>query len=72
MDKICEFLAIDRIIVDLNNLQPMKENDDFHGGMIGLHDIRPTMKRTSPAPELVIGHELTQSYTNMKLDFWNR
>ena len=72
MDKICNFLEINRFLVDLDNLQPMKENDDYHGGMNGLHDVRSIMKRTSPSPELVIGHELTQLYTNMKLDFWNK
>lgn len=72
MDKICNFIEIDKVVVDLNNLQQMKENDDFHGGMIGLHDVRSAMKRTSPKPEDVIGHELVKQYTNMKLDFWNK
>lgn len=72
MNKICNFLNIDNFIVDLSNLQQMKENDDYHGGMSGLHDVRPIMKRTSPPPAEVIGHELTKLYTNMKLDFWNK
>lgn len=72
MNKICDFINADTINIELDNLQPMKENDDYHGGMKGLHEVRSIMKRTSPSPELIIGHELTNLYTNMKLDFWNK
>lgn len=70
--NICEFLDIRFNYPMLDRLQPMDENDAFHGGIEGLHDVRPIMKRTSPPPEEVIGHELTEKYTNMKLDFWNK
>jgi len=53
-------------------MQPMPENDDYHGGMNGLHDVRSVMKRVSSPPEEVIGKELTKLYTDMKLDFWNK
>lgn len=72
MDKICKFIGIDNHTVNLNNLQPMDENDQFHGGIQGLHEVRPTMAKVSPAPEQVIGHELVKMYTDMKLDFWRR
>ena len=72
VDRICKFLNIDTYSVDLNNIQGMNENDDYHGGIIGLHEVRPIMKRTSPPPSEVIGHELVKHYTNMKLDFWNK
>ena len=71
IDKICDFIGIDRIVVDLNNLQPMDENDAYHG-FIGLHDVRKELKRTSPRPEDVIGKDLAKHYTDMKVDFWNR
>lgn len=72
MDKICQFIGIDTYQVNTNDMQPMPENDDYHGGMNGLHDVRSVMKRVSPPPEEVIGRELTKLYTDMKLDFWNK
>jgi sulfotransferase len=72
IDRICEFIGIESFEVDLNNLQPMDENDKYHGDLEGLHHVRPVMQRTSPLPEEVIGKELTKLYTDMKLDFWNR
>ena len=70
MNNICDFIGIDRIVVDLNNLQPMDENDAFHGGIDGLHTVRSVMKRTSPPANEIIGHELVKYYSNMKLEFW--
>jgi sulfotransferase len=72
MDQVCQFVGIDSCGVRLDSLQPMPENDSYHGGLEGLHDVRPTMAQTSPEPEKVIGHELTNLYTDMQLDFWNR
>jgi sulfotransferase len=72
MNKICEFIQIDTHTVNINSLQRMDENDSYYGGLEGLHEVRSEMKRVSPPPEEVIGQELTQLYTNMKLDFWNR
>ena len=70
IDRICDFIGIERIVVDLNNLQPMDENDAFHGGIDGLHTVRSVMKRTSPPANEIIGHELVKYYSNMKLEFW--
>jgi hypothetical protein len=72
MNRICEFIGIETYQVDINNMQSMLENDDYHGGLNGLHDVRSVMERVSPEPELVIGKELTKLYTDMKLDFWNK
>ena len=72
MDQVCQFVNIDSYSVDLSNLQPMPENDSFHGGLEGLHDVRSVMAQTSPEPEKIIGHELTKLYTDMQLDFWNK
>ena len=72
MNKICEFIGIPSYDIKLSGLQAMKENDKYHGGLEGLHDIRTTLVKTSPPPEQVIGHELTQYYRDMKLDFWNK
>lgn len=72
LDRICDFIGIDRYTLDADNLQPMDENDNFHGGMDGLHDVRPQLKKTSPPPEEVIGRELTKLYTDMRLEFWRK
>ena len=72
MNKICNFISVDSVDIDLQNMQQMNENDMYHGGITGLHDVRPTMKRVSLPPEMIIGNELTAMYTNMKLDFWNK
>lgn len=70
IDRICEWIGIESFKVNLEKLQPMNENDDYHGGLDGLHTVRPTLKKTSPSPELVIGHELVKFYNGMKLEFW--
>lgn len=70
IDNICDFLSIDRFNVATTDLKPMRENDEYHGGLKGLHDVRPELKKTSPTPEKVIGHDLVKLYTDMKLEFW--
>jgi hypothetical protein len=70
MDRICGFIGTDTHTVDLTSLQSMDENDQFHGGMEGLHEVRKVMSRTSPPAEQVIGRDLVKLYTDMKLDFW--
>jgi hypothetical protein len=72
MDRITQFIGIESHTVDQHNLQAMDENDSYHGGLEGLHNVRQEMKRVSPPPVDVIGHELTKLYTDMKLDFWNK
>lgn len=71
-DRICDFISVDRFIVDLDNLQQMEENDKYHGGLDGLHEVRKVMQRTSPNPEEVIGHELTKFYTDVNAEFWKK
>ena len=72
MDTLCEFIGIEHYKVKLDEMQPMPENDNYHGGLNGLHDVRSIMQRTSPPPEEIIGKELTKLYTDMKLDFWTK
>jgi galactose mutarotase-like enzyme len=72
LDRICDFIEVDRYTIDTENLQPMDENDQYHGGIQGLHYVRPTLSKTSPEPEQVIGRELTKLYTDMKLEFWRK
>lgn len=72
VNKICDFIGIDHFVLDQNNLQRMDENDGFHGGLEGLHDVRSTLKKSSPPPEQVIGRELVNYYRNMNLEFWRK
>lgn len=72
LNVVCDFLHIDRYDVQTNNLKSMDENDEYHGGMIGLHHVRPIMQKVSPDPEEVIGHELTNLYSSMNLEFWKK
>lgn len=72
VDKICSWLKIDTVKIDINNLQPMDENDNYHGGLDGLHHVRPILQKTSPTPEKIIGKDLTNYYSNMKLEFWKK
>lgn len=70
LNRICDFIGIDHFTLDPNNLQRMDENDDYHGGLTGLHEVRSTLKKTSPSPDQVIGRELVNYYHNMNLEFW--
>jgi sulfotransferase len=72
VDRIFKFLEIPNSI-NLNHahLTPKPENDRAYG-LMGLHDIRPELKRASPPAEQVIGTELTEYYRSLSLDFWNK
>jgi hypothetical protein len=72
MDRVCDFIGIDSYQLDAENLQRMDENDKFHGGLEGLHDVRARLEKVSPPPEKVIGYELANHYKNMKLEFWKK
>ena len=72
MDRICDFIEVERYTLDTVNLQSMDENDQYHGGMDGLHHVRSVLEKTSPLPEEVIGRELVKLYTDMQLDFWRK
>lgn len=72
IDRICNFIGCSSYGIDTGNLQSMEENDHFHGGLEGLHHVRPELGRTSPPPEDVIGKHLVGYYNSMKLDFWNK
>jgi len=72
MDQFCQWMGIESIMVDLGNLQEMPENDHSHGGLVGLHDVRRQMRRTSPPPEEVLGRYLCDYYRQMNLEFWRK
>jgi len=71
-DRICDFIGINRYTLDTNSLQSMEENDQYHGGIDGLHHIRPVLAKTSPPPEQVIGYELTKYYQSLRAEFWRK
>jgi hypothetical protein len=72
LNKICDFIGVEHITANLSNLQSMDENDNYHGGINGLHEVRPVMQKTSPPAEQVIGLELYNHYKSMKLEFWRK
>lgn len=72
IDRICQFIGTTTFVLDKNNLQPMNENDEFHGGLTGLHEVRPILMKQSPNPEQILGKDLMKYYQNMHLEFWNR
>ena len=72
MNKLTNFIGVAPTTVNLESLQPMDENDSYHGGLEGLHNVRSVMKRISPPADEVIGKDLVKLYTDMQLDFWNR
>ena len=72
LDRVCDFIGLNCIKLDADNLVPMDENDEFHGGLTGLHDVRPRLKRTSSDPKQIIGQDMVKLYSNMKLEFWNK
>ena len=50
-------------------VNPSPENDAVYG-IPGLHDVRPTLERTSPPPEEVLGAEVCAYWDKQKLEFW--
>ena len=72
VNRICDFIGIDRYNLNSNNLQRMDENDDYHGGLTGLHEVRPLLKQISPAPDKVIGTDVANTYRSMNLEFWRK
>jgi hypothetical protein len=72
LNQVCDFIGIEHCQADLNNLQAMDENDNYHGGIMGLHRVRPVMAQTSPPSEQVLGQELYNQYCSMKLEFWKQ
>lgn len=72
IDRICKFIGIPSFLLLDTELQRMDEHDKFHGGLEGLHDVRPVLEKVSPPPEQVIGNELTNFYKSMNLEFWKK
>lgn len=72
IDRICNFIGVESFILNSTSLQRMDENDNYHGGLEGLHDVRPVLKKTSPPAEQVIGRDLVNFYRSMNLEFWRK
>lgn len=70
VDSICRFIGCTSFKLESDQLQRMDENDKFHGGITGLHDVRPVLQKTSPPAVKVLGQELYNYYTAMRLEFW--
>lgn len=70
VDKICGFIGVEGFRLAVDGLQKMDENDEFHGGIPGLHHVRPVLAKTSPPAAEVLGRELFNRYTGMRMEFW--
>lgn len=72
IDSICEFIGIETFTISDNNLIPMDENDNFHGGLRGLHHVRPELKRISLPAASIIGNDMVRYYNSLDLEFWQK
>jgi len=71
INGIYDFLNVKPFKHNFNNIiNPEPENDEKVYGHKGLHDIKPKLKRYSPAAIKVLGKEMFNYYTDKKLEFW--
>jgi len=70
--KIYEHFGMESCGVRKTNLVNPSPEDDSVYGIPGLHDVRPTLKRTSPPPEEVLGEEVCAYWDEKGLEFWNK
>ena len=70
--KIYNFFGMEPYgVLPTNLVNPSPEDDSVYG-LQGLHDIRPTLKRTSPPPEEVLGEDVCAYWDDKNLEFWNK
>ena len=68
IEKIYEFLEIESYEHDFSNiLNTCSEDKDAAWGIENLHKIRPSLKRTSPPPEEIIGDENVRFYDKFNI-----
>lgn len=67
IDKIYDFLGIEKFEHDFNNLKS-QEKPDSSTGMYNLHTVRPSIEKKSVDPTSVFSPEIIQRYSNM--EFW--
>lgn len=63
IERIYEFLEEPFFEHDFSNIQKLVESDDSVWRFPGLHDVRPTLKRTSADPIQTLGADLYMQYT---------
>jgi sulfotransferase len=70
MKLVYTYLDVSHWAPSKSNLEnPHPENDSVYG-MKGLHDIRPTLERTSPPAEKILGVDCFNFWQSKKLEFW--
>ncbi len=72
VNKIYNHFGMEPCGVRQTGLTNPSPEDDSVYGIPGLHDIRPTLKRTSPPPEEVLGEEVCAYWDSKELEFWNK
>lgn len=70
VDRICDFIEVDRFQVRTSQLiNPNPENDSIYG-LDGLHDVRAELKENSPPAIEVLGEQLFCQWADKNLEFW--
>ena len=71
MDRISEFLEIDKFKYNFNNIKAVDNHDDLAGyGMLGLHDVNKKLERPKTDASKILSDYVVQKYGNA-LDFLN-
>lgn len=70
MREVYNFIGVDPVITETENLSnPHPENDAVYG-LPGLHYVRPKLAKISPPAIEVLGEECFRFWKNERLEFW--
>lgn len=70
VDRICDFVEVDRFEVRKSQLANPNLEDDTVYGLSGLHDVRAELKENSPPALEVLGEQLFCQWADKNLEFW--
>ena len=68
MDRISDFIGVEKFVHDINNVPPSTEEDTIWG-IKNLHQIRPEVAKQEYSPKELLGDELWEKYSGG--EFWN-
>ena len=68
MDRISDFIGVEKFTHDINNVAPSGE-EDFIWGIKDLHKVRPEVAKQEYSPKELLGDELWEEYSGG--EFWN-
>lgn len=71
INGVYKFLEVPKFTHNFNAIENSHADDDLMAwGLENLHTIRPTLKKTSKSPRVVLGDQIYKKYTKMNLEFW--